>query len=146
MNAQNGAGSDPVQQDIIDEFSLFPEWLDRYQYLIDLGRKLEPLDESEKTDDALLEGCQSKVWFHIDGDAEALRIRANSDAAIVSGLIALVLRVYSGRSAREILDLQPYFIEAIGLRDHLSPTRSNGLAALLNEVRAAAAVELAAAS
>jgi len=124
-----------AQQAIIDDFSLFPEWLDRYQYLIDLGRKLEPLDESERVDDNLLDGCQSRVWLVMDGDQEALRIRANSDAAIVSGLIALLMRVYDGASPAEILATEPEFVEAIGLSQHLSPTRANGLGAMLGAIR-----------
>jgi len=128
-----------VQDEIVDEFSLFPEWLDRYQYLIDLGRKLEPLAESEKTDDRLLAGCQSQVWLILEGDADRVTIRANSDAAIVSGLIALITRVYSGCSARQILETKPYFIEAIGLASHLSPTRANGLHAMLKAINGFAA-------
>lgn len=127
-----------AQQDIISDFSLFDSWLDRYQYLIDLGRKLEPLDEAEKTDDILLPGCQSKVWLIIEGDAAEVRIRANSDAAIVSGLIALLIQVYSGASARQILDTRPEFIEAIGLQQHLSATRANGLHAMLQAINNAA--------
>jgi cysteine desulfuration protein SufE len=99
MTAMNEAPThDPIaiQDEIIDEFSLFPEWLDRYQYLIDLGRKLPPLADDEKTDDKLLAGCQSQVWLHLEGGADQVTIRANSDAAIVSGLIALITRVYSG--------------------------------------------------
>jgi cysteine desulfuration protein SufE len=125
-----------VQDEIVGDFSLFPEWLDRYQYLIDLGRKLPPLDESEKTDDKLLAGCQSRVWLYLEGDAGQVRIRANSDAAIVSGLIALLIRVYSGCSARQIVDTEPYFIDRIGLSSHLSPTRANGLHAMLNAIKA----------
>ena len=124
-----------VQQDIIDSFSLFPEWLDKYQYLIDLGRKLPPLAEHEKTDDKLLAGCQSRVWLHLEGNADDVVIRANSDAAIVSGLIALLTRVYSGCSARQIVDTEPVFIREIGLSDHLSPTRANGLHAMLNAIK-----------
>jgi cysteine desulfuration protein SufE len=124
-----------VQDEIIDSFSLFPEWLDRYQYLIDLGRKLPPLAEEEKTDDRLLAGCQSRVWLYLEGDAERITIRANSDAAIVSGLIALLTSVYSGCSARQIVDTEPYFIQEIGLSDHLSPTRANGLHAMLNAIK-----------
>jgi len=127
-----------AQQDIIGDFSLFDSWLDRYQYLIDLGKKLEPLDEAEKTDDILLPGCQSKVWLIIEGDAAEVRIRANSDAAIVSGLIALLIQVYSGASARQILDTQPEFIKAIGLQQHLSATRANGLHAMLQAINNAA--------
>jgi cysteine desulfuration protein SufE len=138
------AAHDPiaVQDEIIDEFSLFPEWLDRYQYLIDLGRKLETLADDEKTDDKLLAGCQSRVWLHLGGDAEQITIRANSDAAIVSGLIALLTRVYSGCSARQVLDTPPRFIEEIGLASHLSPTRANGLHAMLKAINEFAAEQL----
>ncbi len=107
------------QDEIIDSFSLFSEWLDRYQYLIDLGRKLTPLDEAEKTNDKLLAGCQSQVWLLLEGDAGQVTIRANSDAAIVSGLIALLVEVYSGCSAQQIVDTEPYFIE--GNRTQRSP-------------------------
>ena len=128
---------DPVatQDEIIASFSMFPEWLDRYQYLIDLGRKLPPLAEEEKTDDKLLAGCQSRVWLYLEGDADGVTIRANSDAAIVSGLIALLTQVYSGCSAQQILDTEPFFIREIGLADHLSPTRANGLHAMLQAIR-----------
>lgn len=131
---------DPLkaQQDIISDFNLFESWLDKYQYLIDLGRALVPLDETEKTDDRLLHGCQSRVWLIIEGDANGLTIRANSDAAIVSGLIALLIRAYSGASADQILATQPEFITAIGLQQHLSATRANGLHAMLNAIYAAA--------
>jgi len=124
-----------VQDDIIASFSLFSEWLDRYQYLIDLGRKLPQLGEAEKTDDKLLAGCQSKVWLYLEGDKDQVTIRANSDAAIVSGLIALLIRVYSGCSAQQIVDTEPYFIPEIGLSEHLSPTRANGLHAMLQAIR-----------
>ena len=123
------------QDEIIDSFSLFSEWLDRYQYLIDLGRKLPPLDAAEKTDDKLLAGCQSQVWLLLEGDAGQVTIRANSDAAIVSGLIALLIQVYSGCSAQQIVDTEPYFIEEIGLSSHLSPTRANGLHAMLGAIK-----------
>jgi cysteine desulfuration protein SufE len=124
-----------VQDDIVASFGLFPEWLDRYQYLIDLGKKLPPLAEDEKRDDKLLAGCQSRVWLYLEGDARRVTIRANSDAAIVSGLIALLTQVYSGCSARQIVDTEPYFIREIGLADHLSPTRANGLHAMLNAIK-----------
>ena len=124
-----------VQDDIIASFGMFPEWLDRYQYLIDLGRKLPPLAEDEKTDDKLLAGCQSRVWLYLEGDADRITIRANSDAAIVSGLIALLTEVYSGCSARQIVETEPYFIRDLGLADHLSPTRANGLHAMLNAIK-----------
>ena len=127
-----------AQQEIISDFSLFDNWLDRYQYLIDLGKALEPLEESEKTDDILLHGCQSRVWLIIEGDVDAVNIRANSDAAIVSGLIALLIRVYSGSSAEQILNSEPEFIAAIGLQQHLSATRANGLHAMLQAINKAA--------
>ena len=127
-----------AQRQIISDFRLFDDWLDRYQYLIDLGRTLEPLSDSEKTDDVLLHGCQSRVWLIIEGDAEELVIRANSDAAIVSGLIALLIRLYSGASARQIVDTKPEFIEALGLQQHLSPTRANGLHAMLQAIHSTA--------
>ena len=123
-----------AQQEIISDFSLFDNWLDRYQYLIDLGKALEPLDEAEKTDDILLHGCQSRVWLIIEGNADEIIIRANSDAAIVSGLIALLIRLYSGATARQILDTQPEFINALGLQQHLSATRANGLHAMLEAI------------
>ena len=125
-----------AQDEIIASFRLFPEWLDRYQYLIDLGKKLPPLAAEEKTDDKLLAGCQSRVWLYLEGDAGQITIRANSDAAIVSGLIALLIQVYSGCSARQIVDTEPFFIHEIGLADHLSPTRANGLHAMLNAIKA----------
>lgn len=127
-----------AQKDIISDFSLFDNWLDRYQYLIDLGKALQPLDEAEKTDDILLHGCQSRVWLIIEGDADEVKIRANSDAAIVSGLIALLIRVYSGASAEQIINTQPEFIAAIGLQQHLSATRANGLHAMLQAIDHAA--------
>lgn len=133
-----GAAHDPVvaQEEIVGDFSLFPEWLDRYQYLIDLGRKLTPLAEEEKRDDKLLAGCQSRVWLYQEGAADRITIRANSDAAIVSGLIALLIRVYSGCTARQIVETEPFFIEQIGLSEHLSPTRANGLHAMLAAIKA----------
>ncbi len=127
-----------AQQEIISDFSLFDNWLDRYQYLIDLGKALTPLHEAEKTDDILLHGCQSRVWLIITANADELIIRANSDAAIVSGLIALLIRVYSGASAAQILKFQPEFITAIGLQQHLSATRANGLHAMLEAIYKAA--------
>ncbi|NKI35901.1 SufE family protein [Wenzhouxiangella sp. XN79A] len=123
------------QQAIIDEFDLFDDWLDRYQYIIDLGRKLPPLAPEEQRDEALLDGCQSQVWLISEGDADRMIFRANSDAAIVSGLIFLVLRVYSDRSAKEILATPPDFVDAIGLSQHLSQTRANGLASMLAAIR-----------
>jgi cysteine desulfuration protein SufE len=124
-----------AQGEIANEFAFFDDWTERYQYLIDLGRKLPPFPDDLKTDANKVSGCQSQVWFAASGDASRLEFRATSDSAIVSGLIALLLRVYSGRSAAEILDTHPTFVESIGLAKHLSPTRSNGLAAMLAAIK-----------
>ena len=127
------------QQEIIDEFQFFDSWMDKYQYLIDLGKDLEPLEESEKNQTNLVRGCQSQVWMVVDGEASHVSVRANSDAAIVSGLIALVVRLYSDASAEDIINTEPEFVEAIGLSQHLSPTRANGLASMLQRLKAEAA-------
>ena len=125
-----------AQRAIAGEFGYFGDWSERYQYLIDLGRKLPPFPEEWKTDEHRLRGCQSMVWIVAEGDAQRLDFRAISDSAIVSGLIYLALRVFSGRSAQEILATNADYMEAIGLAKHLSPTRTNGLAALLQFIRA----------
>jgi len=135
---------DAVQQEIADEFSLFDDWGSRYQYLIDLGKRLPEFPAALQTDEHKVAGCQSQVWLVARGDAECLELQATSDALIVSGLIALILRVYSGRSAKEILTTEPWFVQRIGLDKHLSPTRSNGLHAMLNKVREHAASIMAA--
>ena len=132
-----------AQREIIEEFDFFDDWTGRYQYLIDLGRKLPPLADDEMTDANKVDGCQSQVWIVVSGDAQELDMRATSDSAIVSGLIALLLRVYSGHSAQEILDTDPAFINAIGLGKHLSPTRSNGLASMVKTIKAHAQRALA---
>ena len=124
-----------AQREIVDEFALFGDWTERYQYLIDLGRKLPPFPPELMTEANKVHGCQSQVWMAVSGDAHKLGIRAISDSAIVSGLIALLLRVYSDRSAQEILDTEPEFIGELGLARHLSPTRSNGLAAMLATIK-----------
>ena len=124
-----------AQQAIAEEFAFFPDWTERYQYLIDLGRKLPDFPEEWKSEEHRLLGCQSMVWIVAQGDAAQLRFHAISDSAIVSGLIFLALRVYSHRSAEEILATEADYIAAIGLAKHLSPTRNNGLAALLGFIR-----------
>lgn len=124
-----------AQRAIAEEFSFFGDWSERYQYLIDLGRKLPDFPEAWKTEEHRLHGCQSMVWIVPSGDASRLDFAATSDSAIVSGLVFLALRVYSGRPAAEILATEPDYIAAIGLGKHLSPTRSNGLAALLAFIR-----------
>lgn len=128
-----------AQAAIVDEFALFGDWSERYQYLIDLGRKLPDLPDALKTEEHRLLGCQSKVWIVASGNAARLDFQAISDSAIVSGLIYLALRVYSGRPASEILATSPDYISAVGLAKHLSPTRSNGLAALLDFIKTTAA-------
>ena len=127
-----------AQQAIADEFAFFGDWSERYQYLIDLGRKLPALPAAQRTEEHRLLGCQSMVWIVAHGDADSLHFEAASDSTIVSGLVYLALRVYSGRTAQEILETPPDYIAAVGLSKHLSPTRSNGLAALLEFIRAAA--------
>lgn len=129
-------------QAIVEEFALFGDWSERYQYLIDLGKKLPDLPAELKTEEHRVQGCQSLVWMRGHGDATRLDFEAISDSAIVSGLIALLLRVYSGRTAREIMDTEPEFIRAIGLAKALSPTRANGLAAMLKKIREQAAAQL----
>ncbi len=130
-----------AQQAIRDEFGFFGDWAERYQYLIDLGRKLPEFPDAWKTEEHRLLGCQSLVWIVASGNAERLDFHAISDSAIVSGLIFLALRVYSGRSAAEILSTDASYIADIGLAKHLSPTRSNGLAALLGFIRDTAAAQ-----
>ncbi len=132
-----------AQAAIRDEFAFFGDWSERYQYLIDLGRKLPEFPDAHRTEEHRLHGCQSMVWIVPSGDAGRLDFAAASDSAIVSGLVYLALRVYSGRSAREILDTDPSYIADIGLAKHLSPTRSNGLASLLAFIRDAAQRALA---
>ncbi len=128
-----------AQQDIIEEFGLFDDWMDRYQYLIDLGRRLPEFPDDLRTDDNRIRGCQSQVWFVPEQRDGRLFFQAISDAAIVSGLIALLLRLYSGREPQDILDTPPDFVEALELQSHLSPTRSNGLASMLKAIRGFAA-------
>lgn len=124
-----------IQDDIIAEFNDFDDWLDRYQLLIDLGGEQEPLPTEYKTDNNLIEGCQSRVWLQADYVDGKIFFRAESDALIVKGIVSLLIKVYSGRTPDEILDNEPYFVEAIGLKEHLSPTRSNGLLAMIKQMR-----------
>jgi cysteine desulfuration protein SufE len=131
----NGTDIAQVQTDLIEEFELFDNWLDRYEYIIDLGRKLPAFPDDCKTEDYRLHGCQSQVWLRANELDGHLHFQAISDSAIVSGLIAVLLRVYSDRSPQEIIATQPDFITAIGLDSHLSPTRSNGLQAMIDAIR-----------
>lgn len=124
-----------AQEELIEEFRFFDNWMDRYQYLIDLGRRLPEFPESQRVDANKIRGCQSQVWFVADDKDGRLEFRAISDAAIVSGLIAVLLRIYSGKKPQDILDTPPDFIQALQLEAHLSPTRSNGLASMLKAIR-----------
>ena len=124
------------QQEIIDEFALFDDWMDKYNYLIELSKDLPEMDPKEKTEDNLIEGCQSKVWLNAKMDGDKLVFTADSDAIITKGLVALLLRVLSGRKPEEIKNANLYFIDEIGLKENLSPTRSNGLVAMINKIKA----------
>jgi len=124
-----------IQDEVIEEFEDFTDWMDKYQMLIDLGNELEVLDDKYKTESNLIDGCQSRVWVQCDNEDGKLVFRADSDALIVKGIIALLLRVLSGHTPQEILDADLYFIDRIGLKDHLSPTRSNGLLAMVKQIR-----------
>ncbi len=124
-----------IQDEIIEEFSGFDDWMDKYQLLIDLGNEQEPLDDKYKTEQNLIDGCQSRVWLQADLNDGKLLFTAESDALIVKGIVALLIRVLSGHTPQEILDSDLYFIEEIGLKEHLSPTRSNGLLAMVKQMR-----------
>jgi len=125
-----------AQQALVEEFSYFENWIDRYQYIIDLGRRLPEFPASQMTEANKIKGCQSQVWFVASKEDDRLQFRAISDAAIVSGLIALLLRIYSGRRPQEILDSPADFVAALELEQHLSPTRSNGLSSMLQAINA----------
>lgn len=124
-----------AQDEVIEEFADFTDWMNKYQMLIDLGNELKPLDDKYKTEDNLIDGCQSRVWLQADMKDGLLYFTAESDALIVKGIIALLIRVLSGHTPQEILDADLYFIDRIGLKDHLSPTRSNGLLAMIKQIR-----------
>ena len=124
-----------MQDEVIAEFSDFDDWMDRYQLLIDLGNEQQPLDEQYKTDQNLIEGCQSRVWLQADEQDGKVIFQAESDALIVKGIIALLIKVLSGHTPDEILEADLYFIPRIGLQEHLSPTRSNGLLAMVKQMR-----------
>ena len=124
-----------IQDEIIEEFAGFDDWMDKYQLLIDLGNEQEPLADEYKTEQNLIDGCQSRVWLQADYEDGVIRFTAESDALIVKGIVALLIRVLSGHTPQEILDADLYFIEKIGLKEHLSPTRSNGLLAMVKQMR-----------
>ncbi len=125
-----------IQDEIIEEFSGFDDWMDKYQLLIDLGNEQEPLEEKFKTEQNLIDGCQSRVWLVADlVEGKVIHFKAESDALIVKGIVSLLIRVLSDHTPQEILDAELYFIDEIGLKEHLSPTRSNGLLAMVKQMR-----------
>ena len=124
-----------IQDEIIEEFSGFDDWMDKYQLLIDLGNEQEPLDEKYKTEQNLIDGCQSRVWLQADLVDGKIHFSAESDALIVKGIVALLIRVLSDQTPQDILDADLFFIEQIGLKEHLSPTRSNGLLAMVKQIK-----------
>ncbi len=125
-----------IQDEIIEEFAGLDDWMDKYQLLIDMGNEQQPLPEQYKTEQNLIDGCQSRVWLQADEADGIVSFRAESDALIVKGIVSLLIRVLSGHTAQEILDADLYFIDEIGLKEHLSPTRSNGLLAMVKQMRA----------
>ena len=124
-----------LQDNVIEEFSAFDDWMDKYALLIDLGNSLPPLEEKYKTESNLIEGCQSRVWLQADYEDGKIIFKGESDAVIVKGIVSLLINVLSGLTPQEILDTDLYFIEQIGLKEHLSPTRSNGLVAMVKQMR-----------
>lgn len=124
-----------IQQEIIEEFSIYEDWMDKYSYLIELGNDLKELDPNDKNDQHLIKGCQSRVWLIPEFKDGKVYFQGESDAVIVKGLVALLLRVVSGRTPKEIMENELHFIDAIGLKQHLSPTRSNGLVAMIKQIK-----------
>jgi cysteine desulfuration protein SufE len=124
-----------IQEEIIDEFALFEDWMQRYEYIIELGKSLPLIDKVHETDDNLIRGCQSKVWLHADYEAPHLLFSANSDAILTKGIVALLLRVLNRQTPKDILESDLYFIDEIGLKEHLSPTRANGLLSMIKQIK-----------
>ena len=124
-----------LQAEIVDEFSLFDDWMQRYEYIIDLGKSLPLIDEQYKTEDNIIKGCQSKVWVHGQLMEDKIVFTADSDAILTKGIIAILIRVFSNQKATDILDANTDFIDAIGLKEHLSPTRANGLVSMIKEIK-----------
>lgn len=131
-----------IEQQIIEEFSLFDNWLDKYEYIIELGKNLDQIDEKDKTDENLIKGCQSRVWLVCKREEGNLHFKASSDAIITKGIISLLIRVFDNQTAKDILDADLQFIDTIGLRDNLSPTRANGLVSMIARIRNYAAENL----
>ncbi len=124
-----------IQEEIIDEFNLFDDWMQRYEYIIETGKSLPLINMANKTDENLIKGCQSKVWLHAEFDNDRLNFSADSDAILTKGIIALLLRIYSNQSPKDILGSELYFIDEIGLKEHLSPTRANGLVSMVKQLK-----------
>ncbi|MBQ3739938.1 MAG: SufE family protein [Bacteroidales bacterium] len=124
-----------VEQNLIEEFELFDDWMDKYNYIIELGKELPMIDEQYKTPEFLIEGCQSQVWLHADYRDGKVFFTADSDAIITKGIVNLLIRVLSGRTPQEIIDNDLHYLDAIGLKEHLSPTRSNGLASMIKQIK-----------
>lgn len=126
---------DERQEQVIDEFSVFSDWMDKYEYLIELGKDLEPMPEQDKNDDNIIKGCQSQVWLTASFDNGKITFKADSDAIITKGIIALLIKVLSGLTPAEIINADLHFVDAIGLRENLSPTRSNGLVSMIKQIK-----------
>jgi|TARA_R110002012_G_scaffold125727_1_gene277343 cysteine desulfuration protein SufE len=124
-----------IQDDIIDEFSMFEDWEERYQYMIDLGKTLPLIDEKFKTEDNIIKGCQSKVWVHAEFNSNKIEFTADSDAIITKGIIAILIRVFSNQTPKAIMEANTDFIDEIGLKEHLSPTRANGLVSMIKQLK-----------
>ena len=124
-----------IQQDIIEEFSMFEDWEERYQYMIDLGKDLPLIDAQYKTEDNIIKGCQSKVWVHATLNNNAIEFTADSDAIITKGIIAILIRAFSNQTPKAIIEADTKFIDAIGLKEHLSPTRANGLVSMIKQIK-----------
>lgn len=124
-----------IQEEIIDEFSMFDDWDERFQYVIDLGKSLPLIEEKYKTEDNIIKGCQSKVWLHAEENDDVIAFTADSDAIITKGIIAVLIRAFSNQKAKDILEADTSFIDEIGLKEHLSPTRANGLVSMIKQIK-----------
>lgn len=124
-----------IQNEIVDEFSMFEDWMQRYEYMIELGKGLDPMDENHKTDDNIIKGCQSRVWVHADMNEDKIVFTADSDAIITKGIIAILIRAFSNQKPKAILEADTAFIDEIGLKEHLSPTRANGLVSMIKQLK-----------
>ncbi|MDO9261957.1 MAG: SufE family protein [Flavobacteriaceae bacterium] len=124
-----------IQEEIVEEFSIFDDWMERYEYLIDIGKTLPQIDVKFKIDENLIRGCQSKVWLHAELNNGLIVFTADSDAILTKGIVALLLRAFSNQTPKDILETEPFFIDQIGLKEHLSPTRANGLVSMIKQIK-----------